>query len=60
MQLDPEVGQYPRQHLPEVSPGRTRESEIGSPLSQEPSVIAGSHREGQQIEEVQGKKDLKS
>ena len=59
MQLDHEIGQYPRRHVPEVSAGRMRESEIGSTLSQEPSVIAGSLREGQQIEEVQGKKDLK-
>ena len=59
MQLDTEIGQYLRQHVPEVSPGRTRESEIDSTLSQEPSVNVGSHREGQQIEEVQGKQDLK-
>ncbi|XP_067052974.1 ubiquitin carboxyl-terminal hydrolase CYLD-like [Acropora muricata] len=60
MQLDPEIDQYPRQHAPEISPGRTRESEIGSSLSQEPSVVAGSHREGQQIEEVQGIEDQKT
>ena len=35
MQLDTEIGQYLRQHIPEVSPGRTRESEIDSTLSQE-------------------------
>lgn len=35
LQLDTEIGQYLRQHVPEVSPGRTRESEIDSTLSQE-------------------------
>ncbi|XP_015748239.1 PREDICTED: ubiquitin carboxyl-terminal hydrolase CYLD-like isoform X2 [Acropora digitifera] len=60
MQLDPEIDQYPRQHAPEVSPGRMRESEIRSSLSQEPSVVAGSHGEGQQIEEVQGIEDQKT
>ena len=59
MQLDPEIDQYRRPHIPDVSPGRTRESEIDSSLSQEPSVNVESHREGQQIEEVQGKQVLK-
>ena len=60
MQLDTEIGQYLRQHVPEVSPGRTRESEIDSTLSQELTFSeCWESQEGQQIEEVQGKQDLK-
>ena len=58
MQLDPEMGTCTRPHPSDVSPGRTRESKINSTLSQEPAVSVVIHREGQQIEEVQGNQFL--
>ncbi|XP_074619105.1 ubiquitin carboxyl-terminal hydrolase CYLD-like [Acropora palmata] len=55
MQLDPETGRSTRpQDPPDVSGGRMRESERNSTLSQEPVANVVIHREGQQIEELQG------
>ncbi|XP_015770334.1 PREDICTED: uncharacterized protein LOC107348782 isoform X4 [Acropora digitifera] len=58
MQLDPETGRSTRPQDPsDVSSGRMRESERNSTLSQEPVVNVAIHREGQQIEEMQGVED---
>ena len=59
MQLDPETGRSTRpQDPPDVSGGRMRESERNSTLSQEPVANVVIHREGQQIEELQGNQFL--
>lgn len=59
MQLDPEMGRSTRPQDPsDVSPGRMRESERNSTFSQEPPVNVAIHREGQQIEEMQGNQSL--
>lgn len=59
MQLDPQVYRSTRPLDPsDVSPGRMRESERNSMLSQESAVNVAIHRESQQIEDVQGNQFL--
>lgn len=59
MQLDPQAYRSTRPHDPsDARPGRIRESERNSTLSQERAVSVAIHGEGQQIEDVQGNQFL--